>query len=658
MVAQLPPPKQREMPSVSTRQTDFWPSQQSCRAPGALAPQMSPTGSQPVPPLAPFGFVQRPTGGFWLTRLQVTWPVGPPQQSSVEVQRSPPRRQPDAEAHTVTPLPGSAQTRLQHCVPVGLHGSPSRTQPGAPGAEAVWQSPGPPPLAEQRPEQQSEPAKQMSPSALQTHARTQMPPWQFEEQHWPPLVQALPSVVQLPPSDAHWPLTQLSVQQEEAAAQAPPTLVQPPPAQSPPTQALEQQSVGFWQATPAGKQRVGAAQAEPPPSSASQTPEQQGEPPGVQPVPVARHVGPPPVELPPVVPAPVERPPVVVPVVAPAPLLPPLVEPPPPSGSTQTLPEPHTSPLPQPPSAGQGAPTLGFEQLQPKPSQPSRAVASASLPVMGVLLGSWRRGPRHDATDPADRDFRRAANRARVAGSFKKGERRMQPVRHLIPVLALACVSLACSSPVTPVGNYACTGSCSCTDAGVCSCAGGATCSLGPAADGGADAGLPSNVSLQCQQGNTCSLACGSNCAATCAAQTTCAGSCGTGCNYSCSGQSSCGGGDAGVVSVGTNSTVSCTGGSGCTLAAGSGSTVTCGGTSSCTLTLEPGASASCTGTSTCDVVCAPADGGVDAGACGLSCDGNSHCRCIGHCDLTCQGGAATECDAGVWACTKGAGGC
>lgn len=148
------------MPSLSSLQTAFWPSQQSWRAFDPFAPQISPTGSQPVLPPDPFGFVHRPTGGSCWIRLQVTCvsPGGPPQQSLSLVQTSPVRRQPEAGAQTSTPVPGSTQSREQQTEAPPEQGSPSTLQPPAPGALTVMQVPAAPPVAEQIPEQQSVPA--------------------------------------------------------------------------------------------------------------------------------------------------------------------------------------------------------------------------------------------------------------------------------------------------------------------------------------------------------------------------------------------------------------------------------------------------------------------------------------------------------------------
>ena len=183
-----------------------------------------------------------------LTRLQVTWLSvgGPPQQSAFEVQRSPVSRQPEAEAQTVAPLPGSRQSLLQQPLPAA-QGRPSTVQPPVPGAVTSWQVPGPPPVAEQIPEQQSAPLRQMSPVALQLDARAQIPPWQLVEQQGPPEPQALPRVMQ-PPSTGFsgWqrPAAQLRLQQSEACAQVAPVVTQAA-AHWPETQEFEQQSVAF-----------------------------------------------------------------------------------------------------------------------------------------------------------------------------------------------------------------------------------------------------------------------------------------------------------------------------------------------------------------------------------------------------------------------------
>src|SRR3569833_1323395 len=111
-----------------------------------------------------------------------------------------------------------------------------------------------------------------------------------------------------------------------------------------------------------------------------------------------------------------------------------------------------------------------------------------------------------------------------------------------------AIAGVGCGSAVAPI---ACSGGCTCTGTS-CTCASGQSCSL-DALDGGGTP--PSNVSFDCSQHNTCSLACSTNCTANCAANTVCSGSCGSNCNYSCNGTSTCGNaGDGGYVNVGTDS--------------------------------------------------------------------------------------------------------
>jgi hypothetical protein len=142
-----PPPKQRGMPFESALQTAFLPSQQFWEAFSPSAPQMLPGGLQATP------LSQRLSSG-----LQTTPAPGRLQHASVESQKSPVIRQPPAAWQTVTPLPGSTQSREQQFEGPS-HGLPPWTQP----PEGSMQRPGVPAVVSQRPEQQSSPVAQTSP---------------------------------------------------------------------------------------------------------------------------------------------------------------------------------------------------------------------------------------------------------------------------------------------------------------------------------------------------------------------------------------------------------------------------------------------------------------------------------------------------------------
>lgn len=183
-----------------------------------------------------------------------------------------------------------------------------------------------------------------------------------------------------------------------------------------------------------------------------------------------------------------------------------------------------------------------------------------------------------------------------------------------------------------PPPKLECTGDCVCTDQS-CTCEQGGTCTFGPegGADGGSAESLPSDVSIDCGNQNTCDLTCGTNCEAQCSNKTVCEGSCGAGCETSCTAQSSCN------LETGADASVQCVGTSDCSLTTGPNSTIDCGGGSTCTVQLEPSSTLNCTGTSTCDVTCL--DGG-----CTLVCDGTSKCTCaIENCTLECGGAAGRD---------------
>ena len=188
----VPPPKQRGMPLESSLQTALWPSQQSWGAAmdppsGRIAaPHSSPSDWQPEP------LLQRPgvPGGEPLGATHTTDPFGlvpPPQQSWFVVQKSPLRRHPVADWHTVAPNPPLTHKPEQQLV-LFTHGLPSCVHPPDPPPVMKLQSAGPPPappvqVPPQQSPQQSEFLKQMSLLAWQKYAATQSPPWQFVEQH-------------------------------------------------------------------------------------------------------------------------------------------------------------------------------------------------------------------------------------------------------------------------------------------------------------------------------------------------------------------------------------------------------------------------------------------------------------------------------------------
>ncbi len=208
-------------------------------------------------------------------------------------------------------------------------------------------------------------------------------------------------------------------------------------------------------------------------------------------------------------------------------------------------------------------------------------------------------------------------------------------------VLALSG-HVGCNCGSTPP---ACVGDCVCTGS-TCECQAGGTCTFGGGVDGGADpGGLPSNVTFDCEQKNTCNVSCGTGCTSHCANDTTCVGTCGSNCTTSCAARSTC------TQTLGEGSTAQCTGTSSCTVTTGAGSEVTCAGGSTCNVTLEPGSTLECQGTSTCTVSCP--DGG-----CTVHCAGDSKCSCQPSCTLNCNvadagagpGGVRTpkRCDGGL----------
>lgn len=88
-----------------------------------------------------------------------------------------------------------------------------------------------------------------------------MPPVQFVEQHSPPLEQAWPSTLQVPPpSVPHVPFVQVCVQHSPLPVHAPPTSLQAWPPHAPFVHWPRQQSVFAVQEAPAALQNVLAVQ--------------------------------------------------------------------------------------------------------------------------------------------------------------------------------------------------------------------------------------------------------------------------------------------------------------------------------------------------------------------------------------------------------------
>jgi hypothetical protein len=219
-------PKQRCTPFESgLQQSNFGgaQSQQSCRAltwPVPVPPQTSPSGLQLS------GLRHRPTGGIVpVPSTHVMFPepgppTGPPQQSVSLVQMSPTTRHPEATWQTWPPVLVGTQSRLQQSVP-SAHACPSTRHWPAPVVATAEHVPTfAPDAIEHSPEQQSLPAKQMSPN--DAHAapdEVQRPPWQLPEQHAESAVQVSPSVTQ-PPEEmaAQVPDPQVLLQQSDALA--------------------------------------------------------------------------------------------------------------------------------------------------------------------------------------------------------------------------------------------------------------------------------------------------------------------------------------------------------------------------------------------------------------------------------------------------------
>jgi hypothetical protein len=272
------------MPFESALQTAFLPSQQFWEAFSPSAPQMLPGGLHAVP------LSQRLSSA-----VQTTLAPDPLQHASVESQKSPVIRQPPAVWQTVTPLPGSTQSREQQ-LEGPVQGLPPWTQP----PEGSMQRPGEPAVVSQRPEQQSSPVAQTSPYALQLKAGAQTPALQFVEQHSGPDPHASPSVRQVCPVS---PLGTPSHVPDDVALHEPwpeqhcDGLPQPSPIwahasarQKPLTQFSVQQSASPAQVSPAEPQNSLVVQVFGPPKGPSQMPEQQSVVPGVQAVPSGSHV--------------------------------------------------------------------------------------------------------------------------------------------------------------------------------------------------------------------------------------------------------------------------------------------------------------------------------------------------------------------------------
>lgn len=123
------------MPDVSSLQTAFLPSQQSCDA-LMLPPSRSTGAPQMLPrPLHAVPLSQRLVPGSQVTP---PWAGAPPQQKVVPRHEFPVSRQPVAGAQTVAPAPRSTQVREQQLLPP-LHGFPSWVQPPPPPPVSNWQ---------------------------------------------------------------------------------------------------------------------------------------------------------------------------------------------------------------------------------------------------------------------------------------------------------------------------------------------------------------------------------------------------------------------------------------------------------------------------------------------------------------------------------------
>ncbi len=169
------------------------------------------------------------------------------------------RRQPPATWHTVTPLPGSRQRREQQ-FESEVQGTPPWPQFPAAPPEGSTQRPGAPPVALHRPEQHSTPAKQMSPGAWHAYAGTQVPPWQFVEQHAEFEAHASPRTlhVALPGTGAHVPPVHVCEQQSAFPVHATDVALQAvaADAQVPPVQVSEQHSPAVVHAPPVPTQKA------------------------------------------------------------------------------------------------------------------------------------------------------------------------------------------------------------------------------------------------------------------------------------------------------------------------------------------------------------------------------------------------------------------
>jgi hypothetical protein len=139
-----PPPKHRERPALSSRQTSFCPSQQACSQLAPWAPQQLPTGWHACL------LLQRPMGGFAVASWQTTPLEVEPQQSSSLLQSSPLSRQPEPTTQLGFPVPRSMHRWLQQPVE-SSQGSPPMPHAVAPGTvTSIAQVPGPLPASGRR----------------------------------------------------------------------------------------------------------------------------------------------------------------------------------------------------------------------------------------------------------------------------------------------------------------------------------------------------------------------------------------------------------------------------------------------------------------------------------------------------------------------------
>ncbi len=242
------------MPEPSNLQTLFTPPapfEPSQQLEFAFTEKIPPSGNRTLPhrlptPLHDWPLSQRPPA-------HITLPLGllpPPQHSWAMLQVVPVSRQPVAGKHTVAPLPGSEQMRVQQVLPPA-QGLPLGVHPPPPPPVMSKQRPTPPSFAVQALLQHSELNAQRSSVAWQLYACAQKPPEQLVEQQSASSVQAWPTTLHVAPaSAAQNPPVQVREQQAPGELQNAPVSAHAVPEHVPPMHVVPQQSALVVHASP------------------------------------------------------------------------------------------------------------------------------------------------------------------------------------------------------------------------------------------------------------------------------------------------------------------------------------------------------------------------------------------------------------------------